>query len=267
MINLNDLIATTEVEGGQEGNEIEVPVEQVDNTEPISYGTDVGGDGESPITKEEAKELEKLNIDGEEYSVDDIREWRKGNLRQSDYTKKTTELAKQRAEHKDAVEMYEYLKSKPELLQELAKLDQAGLSKEKVIDKLDPTTKRVQDLEIQLKMKDIDVQLQKVISKDKSVSEVELLEVANDYGVDVEKAYNIWRGLNIDKILKTETLKTKQSVAKEIQNNNGITKTLITNSDTKNEGNNHGLTDTQMLMCQKLDMTPEDYVKYMSNPQ
>lgn len=267
MICLKDLIATTEVEGGQESNEIEVTEQSIESTEVQADTETESSESEEPITKEEQKQLDKLNIDGEEYSIDDVREWRNGSLRQSDYTKKSTELAKQKAEHQDAIEMFEYLKGKPELLKHLAEIDSEGMSKEKVIDKLDPVAKKVQDLEIQLKMKDIDTQLQKVMSKDKSVSEVELLEVANDYGVDVEKAYNIWRGLNIDKILETEKLKTKQTVAKEIQKNNSITKTLITNSDTKNEGNNNGLTDTQMLMCQKLDMTPEDYVKYMSNPQ
>lgn len=259
MIDFLKLIATTEVEGGQEGNDIEATIEPIEIDNPI--------EGEGEITQAEQKELDRLNIDGEEFTIDEIREWRKGNLRQSDYTKKTTELAKQRAEHKDALEMFEYLKGKPELLKHLADLDEEGMSKEKVIDKLDPTTKRVQDLEIQLRMKDIDAQLQKVMANDKSVSEVDLLEVANDYNVDIDKAYNIWRGLNIDKILESEKLKTKQTVAKEIQKNNTITKTLITNGDTNNEGNKHNLSDAQLLMCEKLDMTPDDYVKYMYNPK
>ena len=47
-------------------------------------GSDEDGEGESFL------------LDGEEISADDIREMRQGNLRQSDYTKKTTLLAKSR---------------------------------------------------------------------------------------------------------------------------------------------------------------------------
>lgn len=258
MIDLFNLIATTE-EGGIPTDTIEVASQETEVVETNQETTET--------TPEEQAIIDKYNIDGEEVTVDEIREWKKGNLRQADYTKKTTELARQRSESKDAIEMYEYLKSRPEVLKKLAEFDEEGQSKEKVVDKLDPIANEVKQLKYQMKMNDINSQLQSITSKDSTVSDVELLQVANDYGVEIEKAYNIWRGLNIDRILASEKQKTKQEVAESIQKNNTITKTLITTTDTKNEGGNHGLTDAQMLMCQKLDMTPEDYNKYMSNPK
>ena len=41
-------------------------------------------------------EIPKFTIDGEEFTIDQIKEWKQNGLRQSDYTKKTQELAEQR---------------------------------------------------------------------------------------------------------------------------------------------------------------------------
>jgi len=50
---------------------------------------------EAPEALEEVEEL-YVDIDGREVSLSDIKEWEQGSLRQSDYTRKTQELAEQR---------------------------------------------------------------------------------------------------------------------------------------------------------------------------
>lgn len=64
---------------------------------------------EQPDTQEEAEEL-YIDLDGEEIALSEIKSWKDGNLRQSDYTKKTTELAEQR-------KAFEAEKAKVEALQ------------------------------------------------------------------------------------------------------------------------------------------------------
>jgi len=64
---------------------------------------------------------QKVKLDGKEYSISDMKEWQKNGLRQSDYTRKTQELA---AERKKLSEEYEPYKkySGENLLADLMKI-------------------------------------------------------------------------------------------------------------------------------------------------
>lgn len=52
-------------------------------------------DDESEETEDE-EELEVIDLDGEEVTLKQIREWKRGNLREQDYTRKTQDLANER---------------------------------------------------------------------------------------------------------------------------------------------------------------------------
>lgn len=47
-------------------------------------------------TQDDDEELQAIDLDGEEVTLAQIREWKKGGLREQDYTKKTQELSEQR---------------------------------------------------------------------------------------------------------------------------------------------------------------------------
>jgi hypothetical protein len=65
--------------------------------------------------------ITEFDIDGiGKVKVDDIKEWKLGYMRQSDYTRKTQEIARQRNETKDALDVYNFLKSNPTIAQALA---------------------------------------------------------------------------------------------------------------------------------------------------
>ena len=83
-------------------------------------------------TPEETKTPTGIELDGETYTPEQLKEWRQGYLRQSDYTRKTQEIANMRKEHQDALELYEYMQSNPELVQQLAELD-TGTAKQQEI--------------------------------------------------------------------------------------------------------------------------------------
>ena len=74
--------------------------------EPVVVDTPVSNE---PVTYE----IEGIGT----FTADQIRELQQGNLRQSDYTKKTQELARQREEAKDALELFNYLRNNPHLLE------------------------------------------------------------------------------------------------------------------------------------------------------
>ena len=85
------------------------PVEEPTQTEQVVET--VAPTTQEPTTEPVATPT-TFNIDGiGEVTADQIKEWKNGNMRQSDYTRKTQDLAKERAEHKDALELYSYLRS------------------------------------------------------------------------------------------------------------------------------------------------------------
>lgn len=241
-------------------------VETVVDT-PVEESQQVSTEPEVTTETEVNDVPSEYEIDGEKYSLDDIREWRKGNMRQSDYTKKTTELANQRKEAQDALEVYNYLMSKPDLVQKLYEMDTENPGEvKKVQDKLDPYSKKIDELNQKLLIKDIETELNEITSKDKSVSDVELLQLANEMKCPINVAYDIWKGKNMDKIMKQREIELKRQLATEIKTNTDTTKTLITETDKINDNGKFGLTDEQILFADKIGMSLEDYAKNMTNP-
>ena len=57
---------------------------------------ELDGDEPTPDAEGEGEELAYLELDGKEVDLEDVRRWRDGHLMQSDYTRKTTDLAKDR---------------------------------------------------------------------------------------------------------------------------------------------------------------------------
>ena len=51
---------------------------------------------EESVSTDEDENIQVLELDGEEYELDQVRTWKKGHMMQSDYTKKTTTLAEER---------------------------------------------------------------------------------------------------------------------------------------------------------------------------
>ena len=80
--------------------------------------------------------------DGRKATLSEIKEWEQGNLRQSDYTKKTQEVAQQREEVKELLEMKEFLKKNPDKLQKVLKVleekEEAKQAEANPLEGLDP---------------------------------------------------------------------------------------------------------------------------------
>lgn len=81
---------------------------ETETNEPEILDEDVADDSsedgaqDEPTAEDESdeagddEELEFVELDGEEVTLDQIREWKRGNLREQDYTKKTQSLADER---------------------------------------------------------------------------------------------------------------------------------------------------------------------------
>lgn len=246
-----DLLATTD-----EGIESEVIEEDV--------GADEAGTETESEDLGEQTEVPTYEIDGEKYTAEQIREWKQGNMRQSDYTRKTQEVAQSRKEAQEALELMNYLKSKPELAQKLYDLDSnIDTNVKQVVDKVsDKSSDRLEKLEMQFRVNDIERDLNMILSKDKDVTDVELLEIATKESVDIRKAYSIWKGENFDQILQKRLDEQSKNFAKNIQKNANTTKTLITPTDKITTTGDFGLTQQELAFAVKMDMSAEEYAKY-----
>jgi hypothetical protein len=203
-----------------------------------------------PVTPSE------YDVDGEKVTLEQIREWKKGNMRQGDYTRKTQEIAKQREAYKDAVELYEFLQKNPEYAQKLAELDPNKSVKA-------PVDPRIQEIDIKLNTMEIERQLSEIKSKDSDANEVEILQIANDNNLSVDKAYKIWLGDNHEKLLQKKLAEQSAKLTQNIAKGKQETKTLIGEGDKPNT-KTYDLSAAEMQMADKLGMTYEEYNKWKS---
>ncbi len=83
--------------------EIQAPSEGKENIEEPVEPEEKPDETEDQTVEDEDKVIQVVEIKGKEYTLDEVEEWRNGHLRQSDYTKKTTQHARQR--EKDLAEI------------------------------------------------------------------------------------------------------------------------------------------------------------------
>lgn len=196
------------------GDEVEV-VEQVkEDTPPVkeieAKVDEKKAEDTKPVEKEPESppnqdgEIQKFVIDGEEMTLEQIRELKKGNMRQDDYTRKTQELANQR---KEVEKLKQELESSPEA-------DKVAMKE------------KMSKLEYDLANKELETELAHLKEKYPDFDEVKVLTEANKRKMydDLEFIYKATRDIdaskqNIDvKKLEEEAIKKyKETLQKELQ--------------------------------------------------
>jgi hypothetical protein len=201
-----------------------------------------------------------FDIDGEKLTPQQIKEYKQGYLRQADYTKKTQEVANLRKEHKEALELYEYFKANPHLAQKLSELEDDGA---KDINKVyKPQDPMVSELSRTVKAMEINHELELLKTKDPNVDEIEILNLANEEAIPISKAYTMWKGINHDKLLKAELDKRSAQLTEQIKKSNSTVTTLMNPND-KPTDVSFGLSEAQMAMADRLEMSYEEYKRWL----
>lgn len=233
--------------------------------DPIDSSTE--GTGEQiETTPEQIPEqvpLSEVEIDGEKFSIDDIKAWKQSNLTTAQFVAQRQELEAMRAQSKDAIELYNYLKSKPDIAQKLYELDsQAPANKIP-----NPTDERLAQIENQMRIGSIENELKSVMSADKyGANELEILKIATDNRTSIKNAYNLWVGSNVDTILQKQLTDNSKKLTDNIKKNNVITKTIISDGDkTNNSDTTFGLSDMELAFANKIGLEPSEYAKWKSN--
>ena len=151
-------------------------------TEPEVVDTTVDDGGATEVQTEEVEiddQPETVHIEGfGDYTLDELKEFKNGYLRQSDYTRKTQELARQREEANEALEVYEYLRNNPHLVNALMQMDNGQVNP--VVQKATPENAMMQQILHTQKAMEIEMRLNELKSKyGNDIDEVALFQKAN----------------------------------------------------------------------------------------
>lgn len=202
-----------------------------------------------------------INIDGiGEVSIDDIKSWRQGSMRQADYTRKTQELARQREENAKALEVYEYLRDNPQLLDGLT---QVGADS-KIINQASPDHQLLQQVLFNQRALETDMQVQRLHAKYGDFNEVDLYNIAHDLGItDLEAAYKIMNYDNRPVYDENAIIeKAKAEFKTELENNKRKVSTVVSNKGQTITSNKPTLTDDEKRVAFNMGMTEAEYLKW-----
>lgn len=253
----------------QEAEQAQQPVEQpttpTASTAPVAPPVIEETKPEVDKPEEEEKPTEDkpitVEIDGKELTVDELKN---GYLRQSDYTKKTQELANQRKETKEAVELYELLKKNPQAVTQMQSVVQ-------VPETLDPTQSKVIELEQKMYDMMLEREIETLQSKYPDFEVMEVIKMADEKKLtNLEDAYLLVKSqkggqpnmpeLDINK-LKEEL---KKELLKEIEAGQVETSSMITpgSGGIVTPPNIPTLSNAELKVAAGMGMTPEEYAKW-----
>lgn len=237
-------------------------IETVDPTqgEDVPAGTEPDQSTE-PEPTPTASELELEGIG--KVTLDEIREWKQGALRQSDYTKKTQELAKQREELADAMEVYKYLQENPQLVSTLEAIEKGAVNP--VLRTTAPEHNLLREVMYNQKAMEVDKKLDALRGKYGEVDEVALFNKATELRTDdlefVYKALKYDDTASVDQQALIE--EAKRQLREELEGNKGKVQTIVgAKAGTNFQKTVASLTPEEKRVAEAMGMSPSDYLKW-----
>lgn len=204
----------------------------------------------------EVKLPDKITIDG--IGEVDVDELKKGYMRQSDYTKKTQEISKTKAEVEEATIIYEFLKSNPEIAQMIAD----KVPKGNVVTK---DGQKIKELENELQLTKRKSEIAELSAKYKDFNLVEVENIMESRGTKtLEDAYKIWKS---DKVMPNDleaiTKEIRDAIMKELKIKSADTTSIIgTPSGEDVITNQPELSTAEKKIAKNLKMSEADYYRY-----
>ena len=248
----------------EEGQQNTEPDQTTGGNEPVVAPQPSGNE---PSTQTEPAQTvttpEKVTIPGVgDFTIDEIKEFRNGSLRQADYTRKTQELAKQREELKDAKELFDYLKGNPYLVDALKQAEQNPNS---VAHRAAPTyeSEMIRDLTMKQQALETDLKMNALKQKYDNVDEIAIYQKAAELKTDdlefVYKALNFDnRAVNEQKVIEA----AKEQLKNELEKNKGAVSTIVDNKPNSSPVKNTTLSEQEKSLAAAFGISEEEYAKW-----
>lgn len=245
-----DVDSNIEVQQVAEPTQTETPAATVEPNNEGNAGT--------------TQDPDHVNIPGlGDFTVAEIKEWKQGNLRQSDYTRKTQEIARQRDENKNAIELYDYLKQNPNLIQALKEADNGKSGN--VIPNNAPTVENtlLKQVLFNQKAMEIDMKIDKLRQQYGDIDEIAIYKKAQELGTDdlefVYKALNFNNNTDEQAIIE----RAKAELRAELEANRDATSTIVSTTPSKQNSFSHVLTPEEKSVASAMGMSESEYIKWM----
>lgn len=202
-------------------------------------------------TKTEEKKIETVEIDGKEISIDELK---RGYQRQSDYTKKTTTLAREREKLAEAKKLYDAVQSNPDVRKSLQTNGVKG-------EAVDPSLERVKDLENKIASMELEAKITDLKHKFKDFDEVKVINEASKRGLtDLEFVY---KALRDEKPVDEEAIRKQILEELKASESTNVPPSIVTGNGKRVERTSASekLSKAELKVARNLGMTPGEYLK------
>ena len=235
-------------------------------TEPEVVDTTVDDSGATEVQTEEVEvddHPDTVHIEGfGDYTLDELKEFKNGYLRQSDYTKKTQELARQREEANEALEVYEYLRNNPHLVSALMQMDNGQVNP--VVQKATPENAMMQQILHNQKAMEIEMKLNDLKNKyGNDIDEVALFQKATELKTDDLEF--VYKALQYDNLVAQQS-NAVQAAATQMQAEIDANKSAVSTIVGTNQGAvarpQKSLTDAEKKVAAQMGISEADYLKW-----
>ena len=235
-------------------------------TEPEVVDTTVDDSGATEVQTEEGEvndQPDTVHIEGfGDYTLDELKEFKNGYLRQSDYTKKTQELARQREEANEALEVYEYLRNNPHLVNALMQMDNGQVNP--VVQKATPENAMMQQILHNQKAMEIEMKLNDLKNKyGNDIDEVALFQKANQLKTeDLEFVYKALQYHNLVAQQANAVQAAATQMQAEIDANKSAVSTIVGTNQGAVARPQKSLTDAEKKVAAQMGISEADYLKW-----
>lgn len=211
---------------------------------------------DSTVTTATAPVIDEIEIEGiGRVKVDELKN---GYLRQADYTKKTQMLSAEKKEVEDAVTLFNYLKSTPELAKELAE-------KAPQFKSIDPASAKVNELENRLAEMALQLEVKDLLVKYPSADTVAVINTAKEKHITLEEAYKIVTPQVVAKDFDEVEFekKLREKILKELATS-GDTRTIVstTGNATNIASSIPELTTAEKKVARNMKLSDDEYLKW-----
>lgn len=235
---------------------------------------------ETPPVVEETSQNEtpssdKFIVDGEELTLEQIKEFKAGYSRTQDYTQKTQEAARIRRENQEAVELYEYLKQNPVVAEKMLEAESLSPADKQRLSQLDPRANETAKMQRELNDLKLQREIDTLSSKYSDFDVVRVLETAYEKQLpNLEDAYKLVRAESVitppsvesaPVDLEAERARIRSELLQELKAESESTKSIIKSGGNPppTETAEITLTPEQDRVRQKQGLSIEEYKKWM----
>lgn len=251
-----------------EGNVTTTPIEepeQIEVTETIDPTSE--GNVTEPDPTPEPTEVDITGLG--KVSFDEIKEWKQGYLRQSDYTRKTQELARQREQLQNAENLFNYVNQNPHLIDAMKNAEGGNASP---IHNSTPEMQMMRQLAYNQKAMEVDMKINQLKQKygSENVDEVALFNKAAE--LKTEDLEFVYQGLkaaeqtptvDVEEIKRQAIEQAKEELRRELEANKNAVGTTIATTQPQPIEVQKTLTPDQKRIAMAMGMSEEEYIKWM----